>query len=57
MDKFVSLTGEHTTIAVNPEAVTFIEKWLNNKCCVHFIGGEKVEINEDYNKVCDKLSK
>lgn len=57
MTKFVLLNGKNTTIVVNPETVTFIEKWLNNTCCVHFIGGEKVEINEDYQEVRDKLSK
>lgn len=57
MTKFVLLSGENTTIAVNPESVTFIEKWLNDKCCIHFIGGEKIQINEDYAVVRDKLSK
>lgn len=57
MTKFVLLSGENTTIAVNPESVTFIEKWLNGKCCIHFIGGEKIQINEDYADVRDKLSK
>lgn len=57
MTKFVILTGENGSVAVNPAAIAFIEKWSGCKCAVCFIGGEKLPIKEDYRVVCDKLIK
>lgn len=57
MAKFVLLSGENGTIAVNPATITFIEKWTGNNCCIHFIGGEKLVLKEGYDVVCEKLIK
>lgn len=57
MAKFVLISTNDGTFAVNPATISYIERCKGDVCILHFVGGEALTLKQSYSVVTDYLVK